>query len=776
MPEPILTLRVLGGLSLSGPAGAISGRATQRRRLALLAVLAAARGRPVSRDKLIGLLWSDSDSESARHLLADSIYILRESLGKEAIPGSGDDVWLDTTRIDSDVLQFWTALEGGQRETAAGIYAAGGPFLDGVHISNAAEFERWADSLRAQVEQAYRVALREIADDAASHGRYADAVTWWRQLVTHDRLSSGAALGLMRALDAAGDRAGALEFARIHENIVRNELESAPDDAVMNYIAELQTRELPHARPVKPTPPVKPAPLEPPTPPEQPAPEITAVAPIEATSPRRSFATVAIGLAVLVVVIAIATVAYSSSPGRRGAAPAPSIAVLPIVNLGGADNESFSDGLTEELTDALAKTGLQVTASTSAFVFKSHRTDVRAIADSLHVTNVLESDVQRIGRRVRLHVRLVNAASGATLWANTYDRDVLDVFAVQAEIGHNVAEELNARLVTRADGGPVSTPHTSNAAAYDQYLLGRHQRELRTLAGFGSAIQYFRRAVALDSGYAAAYAALGEVTSLFAGQGNRPLAEVRALIEEAEAAASKAVALDDALPEAHTALAMVRLGGRTNLAQSEAELKRALALKPSDRRTHEDLALVYDWSDQPELAIAEARQAIVLDPLSMTAVRELARAEFAAHNYDEALRDIERARTLGEPVRSAPLIAAEILARKKLYPQALASLQTAKESWPVALLGHTLAEAGQREQAMNILSQLTARWRSGELGAFPVAVVYAGLGDFDRTFEWLDKSFDDLSIHAIIMDPTFDALRADRRFERVKRRLGIQKR
>ena len=168
-------LRTFGGLSLTSPTGAVSARANQRRRRALLAVLATVRGKPMTRDKLIALFWPEAETAQARHLLADSIYVLRDALGQEALVLTGDDVALNGEHVGSDVAEFWRALDGGDRARAAAVYTDGGPFLDGVHVTDAPEFERWVDSMRGRVETDFRRALEDLATDAARRGDHEEA-------------------------------------------------------------------------------------------------------------------------------------------------------------------------------------------------------------------------------------------------------------------------------------------------------------------------------------------------------------------------------------------------------------------------------------------------------------------------------------------------------------------------------------------------------------------------------------------------------------------------
>jgi len=181
-------LRLLGGLSLTTASGPVTGRATQRRRLALLTILATSRGQPVSRDKLLGLLWPAVDGARARHLLSDSLYILREALGDDALILAGGTVALNPDRVTSEVTAFTNALSRGDREAAVEAFSGKGVFLDGLYLSDAPDFERWVETTRAQLTAEYRRVLEQLAAEASTQGRPSDAVLWWRRLALDDHL------------------------------------------------------------------------------------------------------------------------------------------------------------------------------------------------------------------------------------------------------------------------------------------------------------------------------------------------------------------------------------------------------------------------------------------------------------------------------------------------------------------------------------------------------------------------------------------------------------
>jgi DNA-binding SARP family transcriptional activator len=226
----MFSLKLLGGAAIDGPQGLLGGRVTQRRRLALLSVLALARERPVSRDKLLALFWPESDSDRARHSLADSLYQIRRELGETAILSTGDDLRVNPNILASDVGEFDAAVAHRDHARAVALYQ--GPFLDGLFLSEAPEFERWADAERERLARAYAGALEHLAEEATAEGDAKSAVEAWRRLAAEDPYNSRVTVRLLEALEAAGDQAGALRQARIHAMLLEEEFGAAPDPGV----------------------------------------------------------------------------------------------------------------------------------------------------------------------------------------------------------------------------------------------------------------------------------------------------------------------------------------------------------------------------------------------------------------------------------------------------------------------------------------------------------------------------------------------------------------
>jgi DNA-binding SARP family transcriptional activator len=652
----MLSLRLFGGISLSDSVRAIPPRASQRRQLALLAVLSAPAARPFSRDKLGAVLWPEATSEHARRLLSDTIYVLRTALGDDVILTAGENVSINVDRLQADVLEFTRAVEKGDYRKAVEIRNGGGPFLDGARLLDSSEFEHWTEVTRSDLDATYRDALRRIAGAATSAGDFPGAVGWWRRLAAEDPLSASAALELLRAFDATGDRPAALAFARVYENLVRSELDSPPDPSFVAIVDKLRRGE------------------------------------------------------------AIRPGATSSFAGQR----IPDPPMTPLV-AGSARDDSAMPRSEHRVVDARVQRRWLTTP---------------ALAASL----------------------LIVVALGAyAIWR-----------------GRSPASGPPSQVATQSPLTRWATAvPTKNAAASDLYLRARHDMEMRNDTGFRAAVTDYRAAIGLDSTFSDAYAGLSESYSLLLGFGGFDGYRSRETARVAESAALKAISLADSRAPGHLALGIVRMTGRMNFAEAERELLRARALDPADQDTREFLVWLYAWTGRPDEALREARAAVSADPLSMDALRELARALYSARRYEELLVDVDRMRTIA-PVRAANLFAAETYDIEGRYEAALRELANMPNEYPEAIRGYTLARMGNRAAADSVLGALIDGWRRGTTGAFEVAIVYFGERDLDRAFQWIDKSFEDISLQGDIMAPLFDDLRADPRFAAVARRIGLR--
>jgi DNA-binding SARP family transcriptional activator len=233
----LASLKLFGGAYIETLAGPLTGRATQRRRLALLALLAVSRG--MSREKLIAYLWPDQDVERSRHLLSDSVYRINKALGEDTVFAVGDELRLSPQSLQSDVAGFEEALDQGRYDGAIGLYR--GPFLDGFFLSDAPEFERWAERERNRLARLYATALESLAEEREREGEFLRATEWWYKVAAHDPLSRRIAMRLMKALDAAGERAAALQHAKVYETLFQQEFGAEVDPEVTALAEHLRS-------------------------------------------------------------------------------------------------------------------------------------------------------------------------------------------------------------------------------------------------------------------------------------------------------------------------------------------------------------------------------------------------------------------------------------------------------------------------------------------------------------------------------------------------------
>jgi DNA-binding SARP family transcriptional activator/TolB-like protein len=527
----MISFRLLGGVSLSDDAGPVTGPAAQRRRLALLAVLAASPSGTVSRDRLIGYFWAEEETDRARHFLADSLFTLRKSLGKESILSIGDDIQVDRMLIESDVARFHDALVRGDRATAVEVY--GGPFLDGFFVSEAPEFDRWVEAERARLADLYALALEELAGEAETRGERERAARLWGRLAAHDPYSSRVAMRLMRALAAAGERARAMQHARIHATLLREELQADPDPEVEALAAQLaQLPALPAPIPnsdllaPETATDVDPEPGLPggsPSPdPEAPA-AVVAAPPPTPSAPRRGRRTrfrppsarmlAALALLTFVLVIIAGALMRNDDPEPVQAAPAPArpatiLAVLPFSVRGGAESAYLREGMVTLLGTSLDGAGDLRVVDSNAFL---SRLAEEAAAGPL--SPVAAAAVVREFGADLFVLGTVVEAGGRTRLAATLYRDgvspvpVLEAVAEGSDISALVDEISRQFLADRLDApadklARLALRTTSSLDALKAYLKG--ERDFRA-ARYEPAAASFRLAVRRDPQFALAY-------------------------------------------------------------------------------------------------------------------------------------------------------------------------------------------------------------------------------------------------------------------------------
>jgi TolB-like protein len=448
-----------------------------------------------------------------------------------------------------------------------------------------------------------------------------------------------------------------------------------------------------------------------------------------------------------------------------------SIAVLPFENLSDdKDNAYFADGVQDEILTRLAKIGeLKVIARSSTERYKSSGEDMREIGKQLGVAHVLEGSVQKAADSVRVRVQLIDAATATHLWAESYDRKLTDIFAVESEIATKVAGALRARL-TRPEQRALSVRPTENAEAYQRYLLGRYFWNKRTATDFEKAIEYFNQAIEKDPNYALAYAGLADAYVLLSAYGEARPSDT---FPAAKAAALKALELDPTLGEAHAALGMALFAYDLKFAEARREFQRAIELNPNYATAHQWYAecglIPFRRFDE---AIAEVKRALELDPLSVIINADVGSVLGYAGRYDEAIAQLRKTVEMDPNFYYGRWQLGEALEIKGFNEEAATQYKKAIElnddPLPRALLGHLYARSGRKDEASEILRQLQELSKQRYVLAFNLALVHIGLDEKDAAIELLEQAYeqrDGYNIGFIKVDPWLDPLRGHPRFE-----------
>jgi TolB-like protein/Tfp pilus assembly protein PilF/predicted Ser/Thr protein kinase len=450
----------------------------------------------------------------------------------------------------------------------------------------------------------------------------------------------------------------------------------------------------------------------------------------------------------------------TSSAGASAATP--SIAVLPFVNMSGEqENEYFSDGLSEELLNALAKVPeLRVAARTSSFQFKGKNEDLRTIGRKLGVGTILEGSVRKAGRHVRITAQLVKAADGFHVWSETYDRELDDIFAVQEDIARSVSGALKVKLL--GEGG-ASAARGGNAEAYNLYLQGKYFYERRSREDLEKAVSYFEQALKLDPGYARAWVGLANAHWSQAGGGYVPAAEGYGKARED---VEKALALDPNLAEAHAALGSIRMLYDWDWSGADAEYSRALEIEPGNATVVGGAASLAATLGRFDEALRLDRRAVELDPLSIQAHAVLSSHALYAGLLDDAEAASRKVLELNPDFPGAHVKLGRLDLARSNPEKALAEMEQVPEtsSWRrfgLALVYHALGRKQEADAALDAyIDQYKENW------AFQVAEVYAFRGEKDKAFEWLERAYAqrDPGLSQMKGDPLLKSLESDPRY------------
>ena len=488
---------------------------------------------------------------------------------------------------------------------------------------------------------------------------------------------------------------------------------------------------------------------------------------------------IAAGLVVLVVGAAAAAV-VSLRPRSAPAAKRVMVAVLPFDNLtGDVRQEYFSDGLTEEMITQLGERDpehLGVIARTSVMHYKNDRAPMDRIARELGVEYVLEGSVRRSRNDIRVTAQLIRAADQSPLWARQYDRTPADLLTLQGEIAQAIANEIQSSLGGDGGRGGAPAPTATPAfAAYDLYLRGAFLLNKRTVPDLHLAIRFFGAAIAKDTSYARAYAALANSYSLLGGYSALP---PKAIYARARVAALRALQLDSLLPDAHTAFALIVQNSSMDWQTAEREFRRAIELNPNYATAHHWYAEQLMWRGRFDEALRESERARRLDPLSLIIAADNGAIWFYARQYDRAIAKWQSILEVDPEFPRAHLIISAYI-EKGMYAEALADVERRRHVIAAPVYWSELASiygrAGRVAEARAALGKLLESAGHQTVQASYIAGAYSALRDTAQTITWLERAYAEhpSEIVTLKVEPAWDFARGQPRFKRLLERIGL---
>jgi len=624
----VLSLKVLGEFLLNDASGAPLSLPTRKTR-ALMGYLAVYADQPLQRDRLMALLWGDRGEKQARHSLNHALMAIRKLGQKSAVAlldGDVERVMLRSEAIETDVSDFRRLLVD-DPEAATALYR--GPFLDGLVIPDPV-FEQWLTETRTEFHNTTCDALLRAADNAFGNGDVTQAIQFARRLVTLDPLREEGHRRLMRLLTDSGDRAGALRQYQACAGILRTELQVEPDSTTRALCEEI----------------------------------------------RKGVISTDIGGAP----------APSAPPVQQPLLPVPdkpSIAVLPFTNLNGdPEQDFFGEGLAEDIITELSRfRSLFVIARNSTFAYKNRAIDVKTVAREMGVRYVLEGSVRKIGRRIRVTGQLIDAEAGNHIWAERYDRELDDLFAIQDEITDSIVAAIEPE-VSSAERERVMRRPPGRLDAWGLYQKGLAAYYSSTEEGFRTAIDCFDRANAMDPNFALAFAMGAEARCRYIANWNPD--ESEALLVDAAEKVQRAIGLDPRESMCLAADARVRAWqGRFNLAIEKA--RQAVTLNPNHALAHHIRGAVLAAAHRPDEALESFDQAIRLSPSSaFMAGFQMVRAAslFQLGRYEDAMKWAQQSVYSANPRVIAFAILAASLSKLDRMDEAKAVLEQLYERQP----------------------------------------------------------------------------------------------
>ncbi|PYS25781.1 MAG: hypothetical protein DMF72_00650 [Acidobacteria bacterium] len=455
-----------------------------------------------------------------------------------------------------------------------------------------------------------------------------------------------------------------------------------------------------------------------------------------------------------------------------------SIAVLPFENQNhDADSDYLADGLTESIINSLTRVpNLKVIARSSVFAYKGKSIDPFTAGKQLGVSAVLTGRIIQRGDEVTISTELLDVAGNKQIWGDQYNQRLSDLLSVQRVIATEITRNLRPQL-SGDQQNRVAKTYTQNATAYQLYLKGRYYWNKRTEESYQKAIEYFRQAIGVDPGYALAYTGLADSYSFLSSQGIRSPQEVFPLAKDA---AARAIEIDDSLSEAHTSLAYVKLYYDWDWPGAEREYTRAIALNPNYATPHHGYAYLLISSGRTNEAMAEIEKAEVIDPLSLIIKTDHGEFYYFARRPDDAIQQLQKAIDMDPGFVRAHFLLGRAFAQKGQCDLAIPEFQKARSLVPsgVEMLGglaQGYASCGRKAEAQKAIDELLALSKEHYVSPHWIAATEAALGKRDEAFKWLSQSVDGRFGPLIYLkvNPIWDPLRGDARFEELVRRVGL---
>ncbi len=456
-----------------------------------------------------------------------------------------------------------------------------------------------------------------------------------------------------------------------------------------------------------------------------------------------------------------------------------SLAVLPFVNVNAnPDTEYLSDGITDGLINSLSNLPrLKMMSRNSVFHYKGKDTDAQAAGNALGVRAVLTGKVMQRGDDLIVSAELVNVRDNSHLWGEQYNHKMFDLLAVQTELARDISQQLRLTLSNETQQR-LTRRGTENPEAHELYLKGHYYLNTGTPDGLKRGFDYFQRAIEKDPRYGAAYAGLAEYYAADGFAFTTNSISPRESYEKAKAAALKAVELDDTLAEAHTSLGMIAVHQEWDWQTAEREFQRAIALNPNYVNAHHMYSHYFIYQGRFAESLAESERALALDPLDVAINFHLGLHYFFARQYAQAIKQLQKTLDIDRNYAEAHVILGLVYRQQGQYQQAIAELQKNAKMGGVdwrGILGNLYAISGQRSAAQKLLEELQEETKRKYVSPFGIAKIYAGWGEPEQTFAWLEKAYTehDSNLTTLKVDPQFDGLHTDPRFVDLVRRVGL---